>query len=164
MTIFGPAGRFSLPWQRTAGVRPPLPRVPVPIRPLSVQPGMQSVLATVPKTLASCEEFGCEWYLFGREGESEGKPFKHPQGVECGDFDRCPDPNCPCPDRVLLWPNQDEHGRRVRQGHVMPSRDPELATYAHAAAGMTRKVGLDEAWYRVQEGADALRHLLTRGL
>jgi hypothetical protein len=88
--------------------------------------------------LGTCEEFGCEWFRDGREGEDGGLPFSHPQGVRCGDYSRCKPctngprgplcgacgpckagtANCPCPSRLA---------RSMRNPAVRGHLVPELA-------------------------------------
>ena len=125
-----------------------------PARPVA---GMQVVHELTAMAPMPCEMVGCEWFLFGRAGEDEGKPFAHPQGVNCGDFDRCTDSNCPCPARVLKWPD----GRR--EGHVLPCRYCD-ANYRFATTTGIRAIGFGEAGDRWVEGVDTLRYILTRGL
>lgn len=126
-----------------------------------IQPieGAQTVTTSVPRALITCEQLGCSWYLLGHEGEDDGAPFAHPQGVECGDFDRCPDTNCPCPRNVYSW--DSDTGRS--HAHVAPCRFCD-GTFRFATAASHRTVSFDEFFYRLDEGADALVHIRTRGL
>lgn len=53
------------------------------------KPHEQRMTLMQPMRKATCSEVFCTWHAFGKEGEDEGAPFKHPQGVQCGDFSRC---------------------------------------------------------------------------
>ena len=59
------------------------------------KPHEQRMTLLQPMRKATCEEVFCTWHAFGHEGEDEGAPFKHPQGVQCGDFARCLPCNAP---------------------------------------------------------------------
>lgn len=52
-------------------------------------PFEQRLTLLQPMRAATCEEVFCTWFALGHEGVDEGKPFKHPQGVRCGDYSRC---------------------------------------------------------------------------
>lgn len=135
--------------------------IKVPYAPVRSLPGMglQQVVATAERAAVPCEAFGCEWYRDGHEGEAGGgKRFAHPQGVECGDFARCTDPECPCPDRVLLWPDGS------RKGHLGACRYCSGSYRVATAGAPVRAVSLDEAWTKVAEGIDTLTTIRTRGL
>jgi len=121
--------------------------------------GYQAMGTAVPRALITCEQLGCSWYLFGHEGESEGAPFKHPQGVECGDFARCPDPNCPCPGNGYRW--QSDTGMAF--AHVAPCRFCD-GTFRFATSTGHKVVTFDEFFYRLDEGVDSLITIRKRGL
>lgn len=126
-------------------------------------PAYQRLSFAVAMRLGTCEEFGCEWFLHGREGIDDGKPFRHPAGVECGDHARCPDPNCPCPSR-LRWElrNNRPTGRR---GHLVPdTARPDPVTYQRAINTGRQMVTADEWLYRLHEGVDSYTTIKTRGL
>lgn len=140
------------------------------VLPKAPMAGMQVVQELTPMGLLPCEVFECEWFLYGREGEDAGKPFKHPQGVRCGDFERCTDDNCPCTARVL------NHGKRGcdcppgthaenghREGHVAPCRYCDQS-YRRALNTGVRPIVMSEAVDRMHEGVDTLARILTRGL
>lgn len=129
-------------------------RLVIPTRP---EMGMQVIQELTPMGLLPCEVFACEWFLYGREGEDENKPFKHPAGVRCGDFERCEDDNCPCPGRVL------KHADGSREGHVAPCRYCDQSYRRAQTSGMTT-VHISEAVDRMHEGVDALARIWTRGL
>lgn len=143
-----------------------------------IRPGEQALRIDQPIRPATCEEVGCEWFILGKEGQDEGKPFTHPAGVPCGDFSRClpcshPEQirkasggfrkkpcggcppclsgtaNCPCPAR--------KHRRPVDEDIVPPK-------HRMSVQGSTREVVGDEWKYRIDEGLDARNRLLTRGL
>lgn len=124
---------------------------------------MQALTASLPMTYGSCEDFGCEWWMFGKVGFDAGQPFEHPAGVECGDFDRCTDPNCPCPSRVLQWPERLANGKLRRYGHPMPDQDAP-ARYRVTTRESQRLVDFGEYVDRTHEGIDTLTRILTRGL
>jgi len=121
--------------------------------------GMQAMSTAVPRALITCEQLGCSWFLFGHEGMDEGEPFKHPAGVECGDFDRCPDPNCPCPRYVYRW--QSDSG--MAHAHVAPCRFCD-GTFRFATSTGHKVVTFDEFFYRTDEGLDSLVTIRKRGL
>jgi len=121
--------------------------------------GFQAAMSSVPRALISCEQLGCSWFAFGKDGEDEGAPFKHPQGVECGDAERCPDPNCPCPRNVYSW--MSDQGRM--HANVAPCRFCD-GTFRFATATGVRPVSFDEYFYRLDEGVDSLITIRKRGL
>lgn len=114
---------------------------------------MQVIQELTPMGLMPCDVFQCEWFLYGREGESEGKPFRHPAGVACGDFERCSgselEENCPCPGRVL------KHMDGRREGHVAPCRycDPAYRLAVHSGI---RTIGVSESVDRLAIGIGTL--------
>ena len=113
--------------------------------------------------MAACEEVECEWFLHGREGMDEGKPFRHPAGVQCGDHRGCTDDNCPCPSRLRYEiVNGRLTGRRGHVKHDVDCRQP--VQYVHATQAGPREVIEDEWVTRLHEGVDAYNHSATRGL
>lgn len=134
--------------------------------------GMQSARVSVPQKIVDCSEFGCEWYMEGREGVDAAFPFVHPQGVACGDFKGCAPcespiveggskrlcgaclpckagtSNCPCADRLP---------------HRLPTEQHPLV-HAYATQQGRRQVDGSEFKDRVAEGLEARQHILTRGL
>lgn len=126
---------------------------------LRLQQFEQATTASVPRGLFRCQDVDCDWFLNGHEGIDEGLPFRHPAGVECGDERGCTDPNCPCPQRVVEWPDG------VASGHVRPCQFcGGRYRYHLAGAAANRAVGFDEYFQRTGEGALSLIHILTRGL
>jgi hypothetical protein len=125
---------------------------------VATMPGMRTITVRAATKIVSCREAGCAWFERGKDGEDEGAPFHHPAGVECGDHARCPDPNCPCPQR-LAW-EMDINGRPTgRRGHkVVDTGRPR----AHSVDG--RPVVPDEWLTRLHEGTEAITHIRTRGL
>lgn len=124
--------------------------------------GQQVMTASVAKGLLPCEVVECDWFLNGKEGFDEGMPFKHPQGVECGDERGCTDDNCPCPQRVIEWPDG------VASGHITAcvycDGRWKAALGRNQGPADTRRVTFDEYFYRFDEGADALVTILKHGL
>lgn len=121
--------------------------------------GEQAMLSGVPRSLRSCADAECLWYLSGAEGMDEGKPFKHPHGVECGDEVGCTDDNCPCPQRVVEWPNGEA------RGHIGPcSFCDDTFRFALRQFQSPQLVGISEFTDRLAEGTDALIRIRTRGL
>ena len=121
--------------------------------------GEQAMISGVPRSLLSCADAECTWYLAGHEGIDAGAPFKHPQGVECGDFVGCTDDNCPCPDRVTEWPNGDT------RGHIVPCPFcDDTFRFALRQFEAPKQVGISEYVDRLAEGADALITIRKRGL
>lgn len=133
------------------------------VRQLPREAWQQDVYAIADRAPLSCELFGCEWWRDGRVGivrDDSGREveFQHPAGVECGDFGRCKDPECPCPDRVLRWPDG------TRKGHLSACRYC-LGTFRRAvSAAPVKAISREEAWDRVHEGAETLQFIHTRGL
>jgi hypothetical protein len=120
-----------------------------------VEAGMQSARASRPMRPASCEEAKCEWFLYGHEGEDYNaehgrvEPFTHPAGVECGDFKRCPHPNCPCPAR--------------KRTHKVPLES--LPIRHKIVTAQTNRLVTPTEWIdRVREGYYTRERILTRGL
>ena len=126
-------------------------------RPLRLDAAYQALVTSIPRSVVACADFGCSWFANGHEGISDGKPFKHPAGVECGDFAACTDPNCPCPDNTLEWPNGDT------RGHVGPCRYCS-GSMRYATSTGARAVTADELIYRIGEGLDSLATIRKRGL
>ena len=135
-------------------------------------PGMQSMRIHIPQRLASCEEYGCEWFLEGRSGVDAGFPFTHPQGVECGDFRGC----LPCESPIM------QNGRKRLCGvchpcrvgtancpcagrlpHRVPAEQHPLI-HGYATSQGRRQVEPQEWKDRYAEGLEARNHILTRGL
>lgn len=142
----------------------PRPRTGVVlVQPIEVAPGMQVMSASLQARYADCETFGCSWFLYGKEGFDEGKPFSHPAGVECGDFDRCTDENCPCPGRVLQWPERLANGKLRRWGHKMPDFEAP-ARYRVTDHQRQRLVDFSEYIDRTREGVDTIARIMTKGL
>ncbi len=152
------------------------PYLSVPVR--SLQPGMQSTRARLPKRKATCEEFGCEWFINGYSGVDAGFAFSHPAGVACGDPKRCTPcvspidergangrlykrlcnsclpckvgtANCPCSDRAKSHYVTDER-------HAIK--------YNVATNKTVREVDSSEWHDRTGEGLESLHHIKTRGL
>jgi len=119
----------------------------------------QAVTTATPRALVTCEQYGCSWFLLGHEGEDEGAPFSHPQGVECGDFAACTHPNCPCPGRVYRW--QTDGG--MAHAHVAPCRFCD-GTFRFQTASGHKAVTFDEFFYRLDEGVDSLITIKKRGI
>lgn len=133
-----------------------MPEIIIPNRPIA---GMENVGIHNPMRIGTCEEFGCEWFLYGRTGQDEGRPFAHPAGVRCGDFSRCQpckspprkgalcgtcEPcksgtaNCPCPGRLarsLTNPN-------IR-GHLVPDDSQELKFHHSPGVIARRPIGFN---------------------
>lgn len=125
--------------------------------------GMQETRINVATKIAGCEEARCEWFLHGKEGEDEGAPFRHPAGVECGDHQGCPDPNCPCPQR-LAWELNPYTGKATgRRGHKIQDHEKPPLYTVNAGVG-ARAVTPDEWLTRLHEGTDATTFIRTRGL
>jgi len=150
------------------------PTIYLPSRPL---PGMDAYGFHQSFRIGTCEEFECEWFLYGKTGEDEGAPFTHPAGVECGDFSRCQPcstnrkrpcgtcipcltgtANCPCPQRLKLIRESD--GRR---GHPVPNYQitPVLSI---SDTQISRPVVVSEFKDRLAEGVETIRFIRTRGL
>ena len=126
-------------------------------------PALQITRLSARMRMASCEEVACEWYIDGKEGIDEGKPFRHPAGVQCGDHRGCTDDNCPCPSRLRYEIAGGRHtGRRGHVKHDVDSRQP--VQFVHATAAGPREVIQDEWVTRLHEGVDAHNHITTRGL
>lgn len=126
---------------------------------IEVPRDFQSMGVTVGRKLVSCEEAGCLWYLQGWEGEDENAPFRHPVGVECGDFDACPDPNCPCP-RNLVY-EVDNGVPTGRVGHLVPDYDRGPTWRVNAGRGLYETT-ISEVVDRLHEGTDTIVRLQDR--
>lgn len=135
-------------------------------------PGMQTARVEIPQRICSCEEYGCEWFQFGRTGEDEGFPFVHPAGVRCGDMRGC----TPCASPIV------QNGRKrlcgvclpckagtancpcaQRLPHRIPTEQFPLR-HVYAITDSRRLVSGSEWKDRVAEGLEARHHILTRGL
>lgn len=147
-------------------------------------PGMQAAGFHQQFRVGTCEEAECEWFLYGHDGVDHlppckshssretcpecdhEAPFNHPQGVQCGDFQRCTDPNCPCPDRVkAVSRTTGRRGHLVVDIQVMPVLSvSELADQRYPQSVRTRPVVTDEWLTRLHEGTDTIQRLRTRGL
>jgi len=173
--VLEPAKRVAMPIQAASPSSPLRPRmalVPInvagapphyhivdrmPARVVAPEVGMQAMRTVRPKGLLSCEDAGCLWFLNGREGIDDGAPFTHPAGVECGDFARCEDKNCPCPQNVIEWPTGE------CRGHAIPCVYCS-GVFSHVVTGAIREVSFDEYFYRLDEGLDSLVTIKSRGL
>lgn len=151
------------------------PRIYLPRRPL---PGMDAYGFHQSFRLGTCAEFDCEWFLYGKTGEDEGKPFTHPAGVECGDTRYCKpcvngprakqcgvcEPcrsgtaNCPCPQRLKAIRESD--GRR---GHPVPN-EQVMPVLSISDAQTSRPVVVSEFTDRIAGGVDMIQRIRTRGL
>ncbi len=114
-----------------------------------ILPGMQEHRIRQAMRVATCEELNCEWFLYGHEGMDEGAPFRHQPGVRCGDFQRCTDPNCPCPSRLLQ--------------HWTPDERQNIRYLLNRGSGAIPVV--EDQWVQTHaEGAETIRFIRERGL
>ncbi len=138
-------------------------------------PGMQSARYSQPMRAATCAEVKCSWYLEGKTGDDDGKPFVHPHGVECGNFSGCQPcaspieengqktlcgvcipckrgtSNCPCLTRKV------QHKTPLRLISVPPKF--RIADSEHSSV-----VPVEEWIDRLAEGLDMRERIKTRGL
>jgi len=156
------------------------PTIYLPTAPL---PGMQAAGFHQKFRVGTCEEFECEWFLYGHDGfdhlppcDRHSKretcaecdheaPFHHPQGVRCGDFQRCTDPNCPCPSRVMVRDSRGNRGHLVPDFQVTPVLSiSERSDPRFAQSVASRAVDSSEWLDRLHEGTDMIQRIRTRGL
>lgn len=125
-----------------------------------------------PMRKVACSEFGCEWFMFGQEGEDGGFAFTHPQGVACGDFSRCR----PCASPIVL------NGRKrlcgacqpcrigtsncpcAQRTHFMPITEQLPTRLSMVTEQGGRLLGESEWKDRVSEGLYAQDFIRTRGI
>lgn len=138
------------------------------------KPGWQMSHFTQAMRKVSCREYGCEWLLFGHQGDDDGFPFVHPAGVACGDFNGC----SPCQRPVIQGGKKRLCGncmpcrvgtsncpcsQRAQIGHWLPDERYEDRYQISTDQG-TRDVVPSEWKDRLGEGVYALHHIKTRGL
>lgn len=131
--------------------------IPMPL--LVPMRGMQAVGVTVPLQLLSCEDARCEWLEFGKEGEDEGKPFRHPAGAHCGDSVECTDDNCPCPQR-LVWEERNGQPTGMR-GHLRPDYRNGPTWRVNAGTGLYESTE-SEVVDRLHDGVEVIQSVVER--
>ena len=135
-----------------------MPNVVIPNRPIA---GMESMGFKNPMRIGTCEEFGCEWFLYGRTGQDEGRPFAHPAGVRCGDYTRCQpctnpprkgalcgacEPckagtaNCPCPSRLAR-----SMANPTIRGHLVPDDNRDVTFHYSPGVIARQPIGFNGA-------------------
>lgn len=142
------------------------------VTPVTADPGEQITQIGQRMTLISCEEAGCDWFLFGHEGvDAQGRRTVHPAGAPCGDVKACTDPECPCTARCYQTTDPRllsrfkyiaDSGVGFLVGlHHAPIQDPMMGLNYRVNG---RKTVEDEFIQRTGEGIETLRYIRERGL